>query len=72
MAKAAEETETAVPIVEEPQALSIQEWCINKSKTCRHVELIGAFEREEIADGRAKDESDAYEIRYVEFCERPA
>lgn len=47
--------------------LTLQEFCMRLSKTCKRTELIGAFEYAERRAGHLKDAEDAFNNRFKAF-----
>lgn len=51
--------------------LTLEEFCIRLSITCKRVELIGAFSVMEAQAGNTKDLESAFMARFDAFAKRP-
>ena len=52
-------------------AVSLDEYCMQLSKSDRRVELIGAFHKSEMRQRRGKDTEANYSARYQTFINKP-
>lgn len=57
---------------DEPQELTLAEYCVRKSQTDRRVELINGFHHDEKVNGRIKDTEHAFDSRFAAFINKPA
>lgn len=52
--------------------VTLDEFCMDLSKTDRRTELIGGFHFDEKKNGRVRDTSEAYAKRFLDFTNAPA
>jgi hypothetical protein len=65
---------TAAPQVEDNSAipLSLEEYCLRRSRTDRRVEMLGAFESDARRNGHLRDTEPGFDARFTAFCNKPA
>ena len=51
--------------------LTLQEYCLRKSRSDRRVEMIGAFHHKETAQGTIKAMTSEFEARFDAFVNQP-
>lgn len=63
---------TAAPqAADQPQELTVDEFCMRRSVSDRRVELLAAFHQNEIRNQRHKDVESAYAARLDTFASQP-
>lgn len=69
MAKTTDDT-TPAPVTPKTFPLTIEEFCTELSKTDKRPEMIYAFSKDEMRNGRVRDTAENFQSRYVAFGAR--
>ncbi len=59
------------PAAEVEQEITLDEFCMRKSRTDKRVEMLGAFHHVEVVAAHTKDTETAYAARYSAFINKP-